>query len=68
MQGKKILDFVMPSGGDDILYKPATGGSISTVEDNYGDHGVAWAVRYDANGNEIDRFNLRYVSIITWAN
>lgn len=67
MQGKIIQDFVMPSGGDDILYKPVVGGSISVVEDNYGDHGIVWAVRYDPNGDEIDRFNLKYVSIITWA-
>lgn len=67
MQGKQIQDFLIIVGDEETLYKPVEGGKICAVEDNYGDHGIAWAVRFDSNGNEIDRHNLKYVAAVTWA-
>lgn len=65
--GKLIADFVLSLNNEDpVLYVPGTGGIIRTMKEDFGDHGIAWAVRYDADGNEIDRFNLKHVSIITW--
>lgn len=65
--GKLIQDFVMElSGEEPVLYKAADGGSIKYEEQNLGDHGIAWAVRYDADGREIDRYNMKYVACITW--
>lgn len=66
--GKLIQDFVMElSGEDPVLYKAVNDGRISVVIDNYGDHGIAWAVRYDAEGKEIDRYNMKYIACVAWA-
>lgn len=65
--GKLIKDFVMGNDGDEPpLYKAVQGGTISTMQENYGEYGLVWIIRYDANGNEIDRYNMKYVSTITW--
>lgn len=65
--GKLIKDFVAQVQGEEaVLYKPFVGGSIKVVTENYGEYGLVWAVRYDADGKEFDRHNMKFISSITW--
>ncbi len=34
--------------------------------ENHGDHDEDWVCLYDKSGNEIERYNARFISMIMW--
>lgn len=68
MEDKKRLvkDFVTGTDEHAVLLKPLEGGRIEYFSEYFGDHSDNWLIRYDANGIEHDRYNIKYVANFEW--
>ena len=59
--GKEINEFSRIVSGEEIISKPVNNRKYIYEVDYRGEYSVHWVVIYDLEGNEITRYNDRYL-------
>jgi hypothetical protein len=65
-KGTLIKDLVIQDKDEPILIKPPEKGTLVLNEEFCGDYSLWFIVKKDEQGNELSRYNLRYVSEFTY--
>ena len=60
--GALIKDFIVYEKDEAILIRKSKDERLQIKELYCGDHSLWFIVRYDKNGNELTRYNLRFVA------
>ncbi len=61
-KGSLVKDLVVYDNNEPILIKPPEKGTLTIDELYCGDHSVWFIVKKDECGNELTRYNLRFVA------